>query len=194
MSPSIREAMVRGWFTASRLGHLSLQDDLARIYAPGRQGKGEWLPFPQPLLTGSMIAPQQYLPVVLESILLAMVQVNTTASLRPMQPYERLRDLGRSGSGSVERYEDLNRELLNWILDGDPSSTDTWEQRKQTVVDHFTRLETSYSDFFTQVRPYSDPLDVPTSYDLRRDVMNALRDLVRAAQNVSAATDVGAWN
>jgi hypothetical protein len=195
LSPSVREAMVRGWFTASRLGHLRLGNDQVHIFVPSARGRGEWLQFPDPLLTGSMIAPQQYLPVVLESILLAMVEVNTTASLKPMQPYHRLRDLGRSGSGGVERYEDLNAELRTWILDGDAATaTDTWEQRKQTVVENFKRLGDSYVEFFTKNRPYADPLDVPTAYDLRRDIMNALRDLGRAVQAVTAATDLENWN
>lgn len=195
MSPSVREAMVRGWFTANRLGHLKIGGDEASIYIPGARGAGVWASFPDPLLTGSMVAPQQYLPVVLESILLAMVQVNTSASLKPMAPYNRLRDLGRSGSGGVERYEDLNAELRTWIIDGaEGTAEQTWEQRKETVVEGFKRLFDTYETFFTEHRPNSDPLDVPTSYDLRRDVLNALRDLTRAAQSVTAATALGDWN
>lgn len=150
--------------------------------------------FPDPLLTGSMIAPQQYLPVVLESILLAMVQVNTSASLKPMAPYTRLRELGQSGSGGVERYDDLNNELRSWIVDGDGTSAETWQERKESVIDSFSRLLDAYQRFFDEQRPYSDPLDVPTSYDLRRDILNALGDLTRAAQNVTATAALGDWN
>lgn len=195
MSPSVREAMVRGWFTANRLGHLKIGDERARIYVPGPRQGGAWLEFPEPLLTGSMIAPQQYLPVVLESILLAMVQVNTTASLSPMDPYIRLRNLGRSGTGGVERYEDLNDELRSWIINGDPAtSSQPWEERKAAVENNFKKLTLAYTEYFTDKRPYVDPLDVPTSYDLRRDIMNALRDLTRATQAVTADADLGDWN
>lgn len=194
LSPSVREAMVRGWFTATRLGHLTIGGDQAAIYVPRPPRGGDWVSFPDPLLTGSMIAPQQYLPVVLESILLAMVQVNTSASLKPMAPYTRLRELGQSGSGGVERYDDLNNELRSWIVDGDGTSAETWQERKESVIDSFSRLLDAYQRFFDEQRPYSDPLDVPTSYDLRRDILNALGDLTRAAQYVTATAALGDWN
>jgi hypothetical protein len=194
-SPAVRESMIRGWFTASRLGQLRLGDEKAAIFVPEARGGGSWVDFPEPLLTGSLIRPQQYLPVVLESILLAMVEVNTTASLTPMVPYQRLRDLGRSGSGSVESYEDLNAELRSWIVDGGAGQEpEAWETRRDEVVEHFTRLATAYTEFFQNVRPYTEPLDVPTAYDLRRDIMNALRDLIRATQGVTAAKDLLQWN
>lgn len=195
LSPSIRESMVRGWFTASRLGQLKLDQDGARIYVPNRRGSGEWVAFPDPLLTGSSIAPQQYLPVVLESILLAMVQVNTSADLTSMKPYERLRDLGKSGSGSVERYDDLNAELAGWILEGDSGSAgQSWEERKDLVFDSFKKLVSSYSDYFKEIQPLDEALDLPTAFDLRRDIMNGLADLAKATQAVTAVAAVGDWN
>nr|WP_269813640.1 tubulin-like doman-containing protein [Ornithinimicrobium sediminis] len=194
MSPSIRQAMIRGWFTASRLKQLTLADGSATIFQSSARGEGSWLPFPEPLLTGSTIPPQQYLPVVLESILLAMVEVNTSASLRPMAPYTRLRELGKSGSGGVENYDDLNPELRNWILMGQSGAPDPdWEQRKNEVIDSFRKLTVAYEGFFLQKRP-DEPLDVPSAYDLRHDIINALHDLIRATESVTAGDDPGVWN
>lgn len=194
LSPAVRESMVRGWFTASQLKQLRLEEGRVSVFMPDGRGKGEWVDFPDPLLTGSLIAPQQYLPVALESILLAMVDVNTTASLKPMHPYRRLRDLGRSGSGSMEAYEDLNSELRAWILAGDQEGQGGWQGRRDEVVEHLTQRAETYQNYFTQIRPHADPLDVPSGYDLRRDIMNALRDLRKAALSMQASADVEAWN
>jgi hypothetical protein len=83
--------------------------------------------------------------------------------------------------------------LRAWILEADQGGQG-WEKRRDAVVEHLTTLATSYQEYFTEIRPHDDPLDVPSVYDLRRDIMNALRDLRKAAQTMTASMDVGKWN
>ena len=97
VSPGIRKAMVRGWFTASLMGQLRLDGPKAEIFVPGETGgPGRWMSFPQPLLVDDISAQYEYLPVVLQSLPLALVDVAVQASLDPTTPYRRLRQLGEA--------------------------------------------------------------------------------------------------
>ena len=110
----------RGWFTASLLGQLDLHDQRAStiFVANSVGGDGQWLPFPSPLLASGVTASHDYLPLALESLPLAFIDVSMEARLTPVLPYKRLRELGTSGSGGLESYESLNAELVQWIEDG----------------------------------------------------------------------------
>ena len=113
-------AMIRGWVTARFLGILSE----SQIGAEGTQisigmpGKLEPSKFPFPLLTKPWKKLDE-LPVVLESLGLAYMEVNTRDNLKPLSPYIRLRDLG----SQVEKptlfdYETLSEPLRSWIETG----------------------------------------------------------------------------
>ena len=92
VSPGIRRAMVRGWFTASLLGQLRLGESQTEIFVPSETGgSGRWMAFPEPLLVDDISAQYEYLPVVLQSLPLALVEVAVEASLDPVAPYRRLR-------------------------------------------------------------------------------------------------------
>ena len=123
ISPAIRRAMVRGWFTARILDQIRLAPLTAQIWVPDQVGGGgRFRSFPDPLLTTDVVHRREMLPVVLQSILLALVEVNTRASREPLVPYLRLRELGRSGlGGGYEAYENPATELRDWIV-GEPGA------------------------------------------------------------------------
>ncbi len=203
MSPKIRKAMVRGWFTARVLGQLQLEDDRASIFVPSEAGAaGKFVDFPSPFLSVDTPHDHDYLPVVLISILLALVEVNTMQSLSPVMPYARLRDLGRDGrDGGFARYAWAGKELEAWILDaktaaGAPAVPETsgvdseeWTVRRASLEDRFALMEAAYTKLFKEVDTRSDVFDVTVAYELRSDILSALGDLQRAVRHVAPKTD-----
>jgi hypothetical protein len=208
MSPAIRRAMIRGWFTASLLGQLELDTSPMRIYVPTETGsQGSFLAFPSPSLVGDLSQSHQLLPAVLESILLAMVEVNTRSSLLPMRPYLRLRELGRSGhGGEYEQYEVVSGELEAWLVSGQvadgapepPTTSGTREQdprtRKKAVQERLDLLRDRYAnELFPQVHRRRDVFDVPGSYELRSDILTTFEDLARAVRHLPDGSPEGPW-
>jgi hypothetical protein len=198
MSPAIRKAMIRGWFTAGLLGQLEIGELPATVFVPSETGgTGSSQSFPNPLLAPDVPQSHQFLPVVLTSILLAMVAVNTQSSLEPLKPYTRLRDLGRSGrGGEFETYDVPAAELEAWILagtvlEGAPTppmesgtAQDEVEKRQMLVEQYLEELQASYTELFATVERRKDVFDVPGAYELRSDIADALGDLLRVVRSL----------
>ena len=120
-APAVRRAMVRGWFTATILGQITFDDLAVRIFVPNViGGKGKWAAFPNPPLAAGITAPHDYLPLALESLPVAFIDVAVEAKLEPMEAYKRLRGIGTSGGGGLESYESLNKELKDLDRQGRP--------------------------------------------------------------------------
>jgi len=108
--------MVRGWFTGRLLGRIDYETIGAtiRIARPG-DSPAE---FPSPFLSKRSVSGDE-LPLVLEALGLAYVNVSTTGTLRPLDAYCALRDLGRSGPDApLYTYNELHPDLLTWLNSG----------------------------------------------------------------------------
>lgn len=210
MAPQVRLAMVRGWFTAGLLGQLRLDwQHGCTLFVPSEGGgRGAWAELPQPLLAADVQFEYEYLPAVLKSVLLAMLEVNGTTSLLPMAPYARLRQLGRSGrGGEYSAYEAPATELEDWVIRGvvasgapDPTAfagpaKGTVSERREAVLTRLAKQRNLYEGLFASVRNRSDVFDVPRAFELAGDIMSALDDLHRAVRHVEEMTDaVAGWN
>ncbi len=114
-------AMIRGWVTARFLGILSESQtgDKGGQISIGMVGKESNANFPYPLLTTPWKRLDE-LPVVLESLCLAYMEVNTRNDLSPLVPYTRLRNLGTHVSGpTLFDYESLCEPLADWVATGE---------------------------------------------------------------------------
>lgn len=188
-SPSVLHSLVRGWFVAGLMDQLEVGDNGAKVFAPSAIGQGgEFVPFPWPTLTTVKPTGPELLPALLESVSLAMLDVNSTESLVPMRPYERLLELGIGASDEVPA------ELERWILEGKnaqgTSSDVDWEVRRTAAEQRLDGLMSNFSTHFEQVSKQTDLLDFPGSYELRGQIKACLGDLqrsVRSIQPVSAA-------
>ncbi|HLT60761.1 MAG TPA: hypothetical protein VK020_06180, partial [Microlunatus sp.] len=91
-----RRAMVAGWYLGQIVGEVIIPpppyDGPVRILD---RESGEWAEFPYPMLTPPQhfIAPYDWLPAVLESLLLAIARVHETPVLSSLRPYRLLRGL-----------------------------------------------------------------------------------------------------
>ena len=115
-------AMCRGWFVGVALGLIDRKtNEPIAIGMPD----GTTATFPYPALSDTADQRDQ-LAVVLESLSLAYVLVSRQQSFRPLEAYQRLRDLGMDLEGPVGNpyvYELRNQKLGNdleaWISTGE---------------------------------------------------------------------------
>jgi hypothetical protein len=204
LNQSVLTDMVRGWYVATRLGHLRLSSTKAEIFIPETSvSRAHWAPFPSPMLSPEDLTGPAGVAVTLVGLVIALLDVNSRESLAPMEPYARLAELGRN-SGAFDF--DLNGELKDWILNGrnlNPEATNamatrglvTPEDRQQFVVSEFKRVGKRLEEHFATIeRERFDPNDYPREWDLRFEILNAINYLVRAAQSVSVATETGGWS
>jgi hypothetical protein len=207
-APAVIKAMVRGWFTSNLFSQVRFDDTQVSIFVPNPVGgNGTWRSFPNPLLASGITVTHEYLPLVLESLPLAWVELSVTSDLGAMTPYRRLRSIGTSGSGGLDVYETLNPELGRWISEGklpqgapEPNAQhagaaqEDAEARQSTVLRRLEQLAATYNSLFDQVDRRSEPL-VPRAAELRDDISAALDELQRAVREIdpgSTRTDV--WN
>jgi hypothetical protein len=208
MAPAVRRAMVRGWFTASMLGQLEFDGMEVRIFVPNPAGgSGSWHSFPDPLLADGIKAPHDYLPLALESLPLAFVEVAVDAKLAPMAAYHRLRAVGTSGGGGLETYETLNHELAAWIGEsrlppGAPAPQpthaggpgDEWSHRKDTLLARVITLGKQYQGLFEAEERRDEPRS-SRAMELRQDISAALGDLAHTLREFDVAGAGGDdWN
>jgi hypothetical protein len=208
VSGPIRRAMVRGWFTAGTLNQVRIEDHHAEVFVPSEAGgSGRWMSFPSPLLVDDISADHELLPVILQSLPLALVDVSAEASLAPVAAYRRLRELGEGGGGGFDSYATLSKPLQRWIIDGVvptggplpiASRAGTPDegpaQRQKLVEDALVAMKDKYQSLFAQVEQRDDPLDVKAAWELRRDIVDAFGDLIRAVRNLEVATtESGGW-
>jgi hypothetical protein len=193
-SPSVLRALVRGWFVAGCLDHLDVDEKGARIFAPAAVGRGGGMSaFPWPTLTGVKHNGPDLLPAILESVSLAMLEVNVTESLEPMRAYQRLLELGAGQS------EELPDELIAWILDGRnatgaaPAASD-WELRRRTVEQRLDTLSMRFAEYFERVAERTELLDFPGSYELRGEIRGSLGDLRRAVTALQPVAAGRGWH
>lgn len=127
MTDSERQAMTAGWLLGQLTGRIhvppSPYTEPVRIYDDDDQ---RWVPFPNPLLTppSQFTASYDWLPAVLEAVLLAFAQSHEPPVMRSLRPYRVLRELFDANSqdpasGIVERSA-LGR--LVEFLDGEQDS------------------------------------------------------------------------
>ncbi len=207
-APAVRRAMVRGWFTASMLGQLEFDGMEVRIFVPNPAGgSGGWFTFPDPLLTDGIKANHEYLPLVLESLPLAFVDVAVDAKLSPMAPYQRLRAVGTSAGGGLETYERLTPELATWIAEGDVPSggplppaahagnpSDEWTARKETLLARVVHLGRQYQGLFEAEERRDEPR-ASKAMEMRSDITAVLADLAQAVRDYEVAGASGDdWN
>jgi hypothetical protein len=207
-APSVRRAMVRGWFTATMLGQVRFSDQLVEIYVPNPVGgNGAWMQFPLPLLVSDITATHDYLPLVLESLPLAFVDISMEAKVTPILPYRRLRDLGTSSGGGMEAYNAPTKELDDWIRDGVlpqgapvpngdhvGQTGQEWTQRRDAFVRRAELLAAQYEGLFAEQERRHEQ-GVARAYELDTDIRSALTELAKAVRDHDVVlTGTDAWN
>lgn len=115
----VRQAIVRGWFTAKVLGLLDASDPNVAYRIALEDGQVAAFPFP---LVGRRVGRRDNLsplPAILESFGVAVALFSTAGDSTHLAPYLRLLHLGMSDVDAWELgYAHLGRELEDWIATG----------------------------------------------------------------------------
>jgi hypothetical protein len=193
--PAQLEAMVRGWFVGRLLGQVTRAEERGmgwRVHAwnPDPPYNGPQ-PFPFPLLSDRPVVGLDLIAAVLQSLLIAMVDVHTKGNLSPLVPYHRLIELG----------ENYDTNLGDWILDGslppgaptpDPKVAGAVdgpaEDRREAIRTALLASRSEYVGLFDQTKRDNDPFTVPLSWELRDQILAAI-DSLTAATNAITSQD-----
>lgn len=127
MGDTERRAMVAGWFVGQITGTLRVpgRGDDAQSASVWDAVNSRWVNFPDPLLTppSEFRYVNDWLPAVLESVLVAMMRSQEQPVLSSMQPYVLLRGLFDDGenraSEGVTQVRSGERVLAGWLRTGE---------------------------------------------------------------------------
>ncbi|BBZ36010.1 tubulin-like doman-containing protein [Mycolicibacterium confluentis] len=221
MTDDERRVMTAGWFLGQLLGRIQIP---ASPYAePVRIFDGEtstWVDFPNPLLTppSDFLAPYDWLPAVLESILLAIAQSHEPPVMRSLRPYSVLRALYDShtqdpASGIVElSAAGLLRDFLQsgstapgvTSRVGPVAAAETADERHEAAQTWLATIRDVAAQYlpagapgaapegaFTTVGTRSKAAKTPIFRDLGPDVYWATDTLIKLLDRESAALAAG---
>lgn len=146
-----RRTMVAGWLLGLVVGQIRIppppHTDPVRVWDPADR---RWVPFPHPLLTppDNFIADYDWLPAVLESVLIALARSHEPPVLSSMRPYELLRavydDSAHGPASGLSTHSRSGRaRAVEWLagsgsgaqsaVPGADQATDPEERLRQAV-------------------------------------------------------------
>ncbi|AIT60283.1 tubulin-like doman-containing protein [Corynebacterium doosanense] len=207
-----RQAYVAGWLIGTVIGRIFIENKgtpqaRALIYSDRER---QWIPFPKQLLTPPLEfkASYDWMPAVIESVLLAYANVHNTAggiasSLRPYQALRGLWNDGQSGPTKGEINHSVVPLMANWLRDGWqpeahglPAAPDTPEERYELLKSNFQKHLTLARDFVPsdsrgyvpgssgQEKPFADVTNrehasmMPLYRDIAPDVVKMVPELL----------------
>jgi hypothetical protein len=187
------QQMVIGWFALAFLGLRKIESkdtNLGPKVSVWNEEKKEFFDFPYPLLA----LPDQYqdsdiFQSVLKSLAIALVDVNTTASLNPIYPYQAL-----INSGSLHKDLGFKKLIENWIVDGKTSvqsitDNSTPEDRRTKLLSEIEKTTKYFSEFFARIDKNNDPFELPKVWGVKNEVTSALSTLHETVLNASTSTE-----
>ena len=198
VSTSILKLMVKGWFVAARLDHLDL--DEGAIWVPDTNtAAGFMAAFPEIMLRQEAVKSSEGVAVALESMMLALIEVNIKEQIKPFAAYERLRQLGEETSSGFGARP-INPELEAFIIDGTntrpglPAPAGTPAARQAKLLDEVVTLLDRYRQHFAHIaKTHKVPLDVPPTWDLRKLIDASLTELMHTVQSIEPERGGGGW-
>ncbi|MBS9533711.1 hypothetical protein KIH27_08945 [Mycobacterium sp. M1] len=221
MTDDERRTMTAGWFIGQLLGRIQIPPspftEAVRIYDGD---SGQWLNFPNPLLTppSAFQAAYDWLPAVLESILLAIAQSHEPPVMNSLRPYTVLRGLYDAhsqdpASGIVELS--AAGLLRDFLRDGTTAAgvtsrvptvaaAQTPDERAEAAVAWLTTIRDVAAQYlpadapgaaqggaFTTVPTRGTASKTPIFRDLAPEVYSATESLIKLVQRAAEALASG---
>lgn len=159
MSTPERRALIAGWYVAQLTGRLRIPER-RNLGAPVQvfdTETGRWVGFPHPLLTppGRFIGSTfDWLPAVLESVLLAMAHAHEEPVLESLSPYRVLRSIyDATEQGPKRGLDPLAAEdiLADWLRTGQTASGDA----SRAAADELDGRYDNAVEFLTKVGDFA---------------------------------------
>lgn len=213
MGDQERQAMVAGWFVGQVIGRIALPEPPfgrpVQIWDDEAGDLGEWLDFPHPLLTppGRFLASYDWLPAVLESVLLAIARSHEPPVMSSLRPYRVLRGLYDSTTqdpvGGI--YVLSARELLtDWVLGKisagggrsrvpDADVATTADERAEAAIAWLTAIRELSRKHLGGATPRparrADAARIPVFRDLAADVNQMTGEIITIIRETPRGTD-----
>ena len=176
------ERMILGWFALTFIEGRKI-DDSNKLRGPKisvfSNEKGAWVDFPHPLLA-LPDTPQtyDYLPSVLLSLSLALVEINASPSITPLDSY---RALIKTGSEDMNLgYQALYREYIKGKHPQLKSKLNSETEVQEDLLRKITETQSYFANLFGSIESTGNPFTTPQIFEIRSEVMHAFSTLIDA--------------
>ena len=194
--PDQWQLMLNGWFVARLLNAFehdksdsTFKEKGPRLSIWASPSSG-WVDFPYPLHSAQIASNVDDFPaIVLDSLIVAMAECHRATSIKPLEPYQRLIDLG----GSRGSWDDLS----SWILDGrvepgaptpraDRAGTAEMssQERQDACAAYLEDLLTKFRQKMAGLDPHADSRTYPIAWELRSEIEYALDAGIKAVRSI----------
>lgn len=188
--------MLRGWFIARLLNLFehdksdsSFKEKGPRLSVWTSPSSG-WTDFPYPLHAAAIATNVDDFPaIVLDSLIVAMANCHSTSSLKPLEPYQRLMDLGGVRGPS--------EDLQSWILEGripqgapmpkaDRAGTPEMssQERQDACAAYLEDLLKRFREKMNGLDAHADSRTYPIAWEIRGDIEAALDAGIRMVRSI----------
>jgi hypothetical protein len=154
MGDAERRTMVAGWLLGQIIGHIRTPSAPFNQPVQVWDGAGRWAAFPHPLLTPpkNFVAKYDWLPAVLESVLLAIAKSHEPPVMGSLRPYRLLREIFDDApqgpaTGITRDTRSGRRNIATWLVrpdavGGDASAVSRADE--VTDIDERAKLATTW--------------------------------------------------
>jgi hypothetical protein len=187
------EKMILGWFALAFIGGRKIDtSDLLRgpkvsVYSGE---KSAWVNFPHPLLgLPENHQDHDYLPSVLLSLSLALIEINANPSLAPLDAYRAL--IATGSEDMTLGYKALYRDYMKGKHPQLKSELASESEIQQQLLKKITDSQNFFNELFGSIESTGNPFTTPQIYEIKLQVLHAFSALsdavVRYHESESAA-------
>jgi hypothetical protein len=187
--------MILGWFALAFIGGRKIDtSDLLRgpkvsVYSGE---KSAWVNFPHPLLgLPENHQDHDYLPSVLLSLSLALIEINANPSLAPLDAYRAL--IATGSEDMTLGYKALYRDYMKGKHPQLKSELASESEIQQQLLKKITDSQNFFSELFGSIESTGNPFTTPQIYEIKLQVLHAfsaISDAVSRYHESESAAEV----
>ena len=191
--------MLTGWHFARALNLLNLDmGDRAAFNEKGPKlsiwidGGLNYVDFPHPMFSEKPATMQDYPATVLQSLKVALLNCYAAGSLKPLEPYKKLEQLGQGSSGT-----DVAAELADWVQSarleqGQPhpeasragSPSDTPGTRSELIASFLKEELEAFLTEMADLDKFAASSTYPLIWEIRREVEASYKEAIRIVTSI----------
>jgi len=189
------EKMILGWFALAFIGGRKIDtSDLLRgpkvsVYSGE---KSAWVSFPHPLLgLPENHQDHDYLPSVLLSLSLALIEINANPSLAPLDAYRAL--IATGSEDMTLGYKAIYRDYIKGKHPQLKSELASESEIQQQLLTKITDSQNFFSELFGSIESTGNPFTTPQIYEIKLQVLHAfsaISDAVSRYHESESAAEV----
>ena len=189
------EKMILGWFALAFIGgrKIDTSENLRGPKVSVYSGeKSAWVNFPHPLLgLPENHQDHDYLPSVLLSLSLALVEINANPSLAPLDAYRAL--IATGSEDMTLGYKALYRDYMKGKHSQLKSDLSSESEIQQQLLKKISDSQNYFNGLFESIESTGNPFTTPQIYEIKLQVLKAfstLSDAVARYHESESAAEV----